>query len=71
MTGIFELGTDTSAASIVNRFGDAAPDKIAAEAVEMLETRNLEDYMRLKDILRDVENLLAERRAAKSNSTQN
>jgi hypothetical protein len=48
----------------VQRYGDAAPARIAAEAVELLEAGDFNGYVALKQILRDIEDLLAERRAA-------
>jgi hypothetical protein len=64
MPELFELGIDSSAVCIVQRYGDAAPARIAAEAVELLEAGDFNGYVALKQILRDIEDLLAERRAA-------
>jgi hypothetical protein len=59
MPELFELGIDSSAVYIVQRYGDAAPAR-----VELLEAGDFNGYVALKQILRDIEDLLAERRAA-------
>jgi hypothetical protein len=64
MPELFELGIDSTAVSIVERYGHAAPARIAAEAVELLEAGNFDGYVALKQILRDIEDLLAERQGA-------
>ena len=66
MTEHFELDSHSSAASIVEHFGDAAPGKVTAEAVARLEMRDFDGYVTLKQTLKDVEDLLAGRGAAKA-----
>jgi hypothetical protein len=65
MPELFDLGIDKSAVSIVQRYGGAAPEMIAAEAVELLEARDCYGEVALKQILKDVEDLLAERESAR------
>jgi triphosphoribosyl-dephospho-CoA synthetase len=54
MPEFFELGIDKSAVSIVQRHGDAAAKKIAAEAVELLQAGDFHSYEVLKQILTEV-----------------
>jgi hypothetical protein len=62
----FGLDSHSSAASIVKHFGDAAPDMVAAAAVARLEMQDFEDYVVLKRILKDVEEILAGRSATEA-----
>ena len=52
MPELFEAGMVTSAVSIVQRYGHAAADMIAAEAVELLQARDFDGYVALKQILK-------------------
>ena len=67
MSELIVLGIDSSAASIVRRYGEAAADRVAAEAVTLLEARDFDGYVKFKQILKDVEGLLAGRGAAEAN----
>ena len=60
----FELDSPCSAASIVEQFGESAPDLVAAWAVEQLETQDFNGYVRLRRMLKEVEDLLSERAQA-------
>ncbi len=62
----FELDMDKSVVSIVQRYGDSAPDMIAVEAVERLKAHDFDGYVALKQILNDIEEFLAERRSAEA-----
>ena len=55
-----EIDADSSAISIVQMYGQAAPELVAARAVGLLEMRDVEGYAALKKTLRDIETLLAE-----------
>lgn len=57
----FEFESHGSAASIVEQYGDTAPAIVTAEAVGRLEMQDFDAYVTLKQILKDVEVLLAER----------
>jgi hypothetical protein len=61
-----DLDRHSSAASLLDLFGEAAPDLVAAEAVAQLEMQDFAGYVTLKKILDDIEKLLAERGAAKA-----
>ena len=67
MSELIVLGIDSSAASFVRRYGEAAADRVAAEAVTLLEARDFDGYVKFKQILKDVEGLLAGRGAAEAN----
>ena len=64
MTELFQLDSFSSAASIVEHLGDAAPDKVAHEAVARLEARDFDGYVTFRQMLKDVEELLNQRKIA-------
>lgn len=70
MPELFDLEMEKSAVSILERYGDAAPEMIAAQAVAALEARDFNGYVALKQILNDVEDLVAQRRTARGSLTQ-
>jgi hypothetical protein len=61
-----EFDSPCSAASIVEQFGESAPDLVAAWAVEQLTMQDFDAYVSLRRMLKDVEDLLAGRRAAEA-----
>lgn len=60
MAELIELGIAESAAAIVERYGAAAPARVAAEAVELLRSGDRHGYATLMRTLPRVEALLAE-----------
>lgn len=67
MTEHLDLESHNSAASIVEKFGNAAPSVVASEAVARLGMRDFDGYVTLKRTLKDVEDLLARRGRRKPN----